>query len=234
VGSPNQPPVADANNPYLAAAGSELVLDGTGSYDPDGGPLPLTYAWELGDGNTGVGATPTHIYAAAGIYDVCLTVDDGAAQDTACVEAVIYDPSAGFVTGAGRIYSQAGAYTSDPALEGDAHFAFVSRYKKGASVPEGQTSFKFRTADLIFESSSYDWLVVTGSDSAKFKGSGTINGVGDYKFMLWAGDGEPDTFRIKIWEASSEAVVYDNGCDSCKAQDTGISSGNIIVHGVKK
>jgi hypothetical protein len=234
---PNQPPVADANNPFLAAAGSELVLNGTGSYDPDGGPLPLTYAWELGDGNTGVGATPTHTYAAAGIYDVCLTVDDGAAQDTACVQAVIYDPSAGFVTGAGWIFSPPGAYVPEPDLYGDAHFAFVSRYKKGEKVPSGQTTFKFNAADLKFQSTSYEWLVVTGANDAKFKGSGTINGEGSYKFMVWAGDGVPDTFRIKIWyeEANTEILVFDsNDCDGCKAQDTGISSGNIIIHGAKK
>jgi hypothetical protein len=31
--------------------------------------------------------------------------------------------------------------------------------------------------------------------------------------MLWAGDGAPDTFRVKIWseDAGVETVVYDNG-----------------------
>jgi hypothetical protein len=232
--NPNQPPVADANNPYLAAAGSELVLDGTGSYDPDGDPL--TYAWTFGDGGTGTGATPSYIYTAAGVYDVCLTVSDGSLDDTECVEAVIYDPSAGFVTGAGWIYSPPGAYAYAPDAEGNAHFAFVSRYKKGEKVPSGQTSFKFNTADLKFESTSYEWLVVTGANDAKFKGAGTINGEGDYRFMVWAGDGTPDTFRIKIWyeEAGTEIPVYDNVCESCRAQDTGISGGNIIVHGDKK
>ena len=76
------------------------------------------------------------------------------------------------------------------------------------------------------------WLVVTGSDYARFKGSGTINGEYDssgkpYKFMLWAGDGELDTFRIRIWEEDdlgNEADVYDNGMDQP------IGGGNIVVH----
>lgn len=38
-----------------------------------------------------------------------------------------------------------------------------------------------------------------GGTNAQFRGSRTINGPGDCKFMLWAGDGDPDTFRIKIW-----------------------------------
>ncbi len=80
---------------------------------------------------------------------------------------------------------------------------------------------------MNFHSSSYDWLVVTGSDYAKFKGAGTINGSGDYKFMLWAGDKEPDTFRIKIWEeddAGNETVIYDNGSDQ------EIGGGSIVIH----
>lgn len=122
---------------------------------------------------------------------------------------------------------------SDPV--GKATFGFVSKYKKGAETPEGNTEFVFHAADINFHSTSYDWLVVTGSDYAKFKGSGTINGEvapnGDaYKFKLWAGDGEADTFRIKIWweENDTEHVIYDNGMDQP------IAGGNIVVHTAKK
>ena len=91
---------------------------------------------------------------------------------------------------------------------------------------------QFRTADLNFHSSSYDWLVVTGSDYARFKGTGAINGEGEYKFMIWAGDGTDengsDTFRIRIWaedEATGvETVVYDNGFDQI------IGGGSIVIH----
>ena len=77
---PNLPPVADPNGPYLVAANSPITFDGTGSSDPDGDPL--SYDWEFGDGMTGTGATPSHPYADAGIYDVCLTVtDDGGKTD---------------------------------------------------------------------------------------------------------------------------------------------------------
>jgi hypothetical protein len=106
----------------------------------------------------------------------------------------------------------------------------VSKYKKGASVPDGNTEFQFHAAGLNFHSSSYDWLVVTGSNYAMFKGTGTINGEGAYKFMIWAGDDEPDTFRIKIWEEDSggETVIYDNGTDQA------ISGGSIVIHTKKK
>ena len=110
---------------------------------------------------------------------------------------------------------------------GRASFGFVAKYKKGASVPDGQTEFVFKAGDLNFHSSSYDWLVVTGSNFAKFKGIGTINGEGEYKFQLWAGDNDPDTFRIKIWEGGEDAV-YDNGMNQP------IGGGNIVIHTSKK
>ena len=114
---------------------------------------------------------------------------------------------------------------------GKANFGFVSKYKKGASVPTGNTEFVFKAADLNFHSDNYQWLVVSGSDYARFKGTGTINGEGDYKFMLWAGDDEPDTFRIKIWEEDeydTETVIYDNGMDQA------IAGGSIVIHTKKK
>ncbi|MGR3319474.1 MAG: hypothetical protein ACUZ8O_13480 [Candidatus Anammoxibacter sp.] len=127
--------------------------------------------------------------------------------------------------------SPAGAYAADPLAAGKANFGFVSKYKKGAAVPTGQSEFNFKNGDLDFHSSEYDWLVVTGNNYAKYKGTGTINGVGAYKFMIWAGDntdvGKPDTFRIKIWEEDAlgdETVTYDNGTDQA------IGGGNIVVH----
>jgi hypothetical protein len=224
---PEAPPVADAGGPYLGAVGTDILFDGTGSSDPDSDPL--TYAWDFGDSGTGTGATPTYSYAATGIYDVCLTVNDGTVDsDPACTIAVIYDPSAGFVTGGGWIYSEPGYYASDETLEGKATFGFVSKYKKGATLPTGNTEFQFKAGDLNFHSSSYEWLVVTGSDYARFKGTGTINGSGEYKFMLWAGDSTPDTFRIRIWledeVTGAETDVYDNGFDQT------IGGGSIVIH----
>ncbi len=65
-------------------------------------------------------------------------------------------------------------------------------------MPDGKTEFQFKAGDLNFHSSSYEWLVVAGN-KAQFKGEGTINGQGSYKFKIWADDDNPDTFRIQIW-----------------------------------
>ena len=75
IGPPNNPPVANANGPYTGTEDVALTFDGSGSYDPDGDPL--TYAWDFGDGSTGTGVNPTHVYTAGGTYTVTLVVNDG-------------------------------------------------------------------------------------------------------------------------------------------------------------
>jgi PKD repeat protein len=226
--APNEPPVSDPNGPYLGAVDAAISFNGEASSDPDEDALRFDWNWGDGTSSGDTGATPTHSYEAAGIYDVCLTTTDPYGEsDTVCTYVVVYDPAGGFVTGGGWLDSPEGAYASDPSLTGRAGFGFVSTYKKGAGVPTGNTEFQFQAADLTFHSSSYEWLVVTGDDYAKFKGVGTVNGMGEYKFQLWAGDREADTFRIKIWtenELGVETVVYDNGMDQA------IGGGSIVVH----
>lgn len=163
-----------------------------------------------------------------GIYDVCVNGTDVIPNtgDAECTMLVVYDPSAGFVTGGGWIDSPAGAYKPDESLAGKANFGFVSKYKKGATVPDGNTEFQFKVGNLNFHSTSYDWLVVNKAGmNAQFKGTGTINGSGNYGFMIWATDNAPDTFRISIWNKDAgDATVYDNGVDQA------IGGGSIVVH----
>jgi CSLREA domain-containing protein len=180
----------------------------------------------------------SHTYSAPGVYAVGVTVtDDDGGTGSASVLVVVYDPSGGFVTGGGWIDSPAGAYKPDATLTGHATFGFVSKYKKGATTPDGNTEFQFTAGNLSFHSSSYDWLVVSkGGGRAQFKGTGTINGSGSYGFMLWATDGSPDAFRIQIWDKNDgDAVVYDNGTDA-DGNDTSfatgqpLAGGSIVVH----
>lgn len=153
-----------------------------------------------------------HTYAAAGVYTVAISVADKV--NTAPVSqifqyVVVYDPNGGFVTGGGWINSPAGAYVRDPSLSGKATFGFVSKYQKGANAPTGNTQFQFREGSFDFKSTTYQWLVISGS-RAQFKGTGTVNGAGDYGFLLTATDGQPDQFRIKITDRVTGQLVYDN------------------------
>jgi hypothetical protein len=205
--------------------------------------------WNWGDGtsdtlDSAVGSAAIgHVYATPGVYTVMVTVtdDDGGSDSRAFEYIVVFDQEGGFITGGGWINSPVGAYVSEPELTGKANFGFVSKYKKGATVPTGNTEFQFKAGDLNFRSDSYDWLVVAGA-KAMFKGVGTINGSGNYGFMLSAIDAaqtpstDTDLFRIKIWDkGNGDAVVYDNqlGAGDDTDPTTAIGGGNIIVHKAK-
>lgn len=214
----NEAPTAVAGGPYLVAVSQQVAFDGSGSSDPDGDSL--TETWTV-DGGTVSGNVFT-AGSVPGIYDVELVVNDGTVDSLpATTMVVIYDPSGGFVTGGGWIDSPAGAYKTDESLTGKATFGFVAKYKKGTTVPDGNTEFQFKAGDLNFKSTSYEWLVVAGS-AAQFKGEGTINGQGSYSFRIWADDGATDTFRIQIWGDSG--IVYDNGSQQS------LGGGSIKIH----
>jgi hypothetical protein len=150
---------------------------------------------------------------------------------------VVYDPEAGFVTGDGWIDSPAGAYTASPALAGKATFKFASEYRKGAKTPTGQTEFIFHDAEMIFKSVSYDWLVVS-ENRAQLKGTGTINGSGNYDFRVTVVDEQGEggyrikKFRIKIWDKTTGRVIYDNdfGYPDEILPTMEISGGSIEIH----
>ncbi|MBX3744936.1 MAG: PKD domain-containing protein [Verrucomicrobiae bacterium] len=203
-----------------------------------------SFAWGDGTLDPGLDASATtvaasHIYASPGVYRVTVTAENACGDvDIAVHEfVVIYDPEGGFVTGGGWITSPAGAYAANPALTGKANFGFVAKYQQGANVPTGNTEFQFKAGNLNFKSTSYDWLVVAGA-KAKFKGSGKINGVGDYAFQLTATDGQAndgggtDKFRIKITSKSGGGVIYDNqpGDSDTADANTALGGGSIVVH----
>jgi PKD repeat protein len=189
--------------------------------------------------------TGNHSYNEAGIYTVILTVRNSDAYWAESIHrfVVVYDPTGGFVTGGGWINSPPEACPSFCGeATGKADFGFVSKYKRGAHAPVGGTEFEFEAGDLYFQSDSYEWLVVAGH-RAQFKGVGTINGVGNYGFMISAIDEkltpstDVDLFRIKIWDKDlGDSVVYDNemGAGDDADPTTAIGGGSIVVHKPKK
>lgn len=207
-----------------------------------------TGSWDWGDGNSSAATidqgtytmTGSHAYSLPGVYTITATVvdKDGASAQSTYQYVVVYDPSAGYVTGAGWIDSPAGAYAADASLSGRATFGFNSRYQKGASTPDGQTQFHLAAAGFRFQSTGYEWLVIAGA-KALYKGSGEINNAGNYGFMLTAvdgavsGGGGEDKFRIKIWDKDNgDAIVYDNqmGLADDEQPATMLGGGNIVIH----
>jgi hypothetical protein len=227
---------------------------------PAGGPFVNCTYWTIDSvkvpgsvNETAHTATATYTFTATGVYLITLTVYDddrgfGSANtvngSTAMI--VIYDPNGGFVTGGGYVQSPVNAAPAYPTMVGKANYGFVAKYQKNQTLPQGETEFQFKPANINFHSSSLDWLVVTvlspTTMKAQYQGSGTNNGVGNYKFLVTVIDGgSTDYFRIKIWD--STGVLYDNmgagtpGNPTAAPESTNPTGagalgagGNIVVH----
>ena len=256
IASGTCPPVATSTAATLSV-GNPTAL---GSFTPLAGPVligtsvkmtigftgsaPGTAVWNWNDGTTSNGMignstiTGNHVYATPGVYTPTLTVNSCGGSASASYEyVVIYDPNGGFITGSGWFNSPAGAYRPQPSLEGRVNFGFVSKYKKGTTVPNGRTEFLYRMGNLSFNSTAYEWLVISGA-KGQYKGSGTINGTGNYGFILTAIDGgkRPDRLRMKIWNKANNALVYDNqfGAGDTADPTTVINGGSIMIKAPSK
>lgn len=78
----NEPPVCDAGGPYYGDSGAPVQFDGSASFDPDG--EIVSYEWDFGDGQSGTGVSPTHIYNSDGEYTVTLCVTDNQGETRCC------------------------------------------------------------------------------------------------------------------------------------------------------
>jgi predicted outer membrane repeat protein len=94
----NQPPIANAGpdqNVTIPHDGDPntntiaVTLDGSASYDPEGGPL--TYAWDDGQGDTATGSQPT-LNLKAGTYAFTLTVTDNGSLTSTDTVTIVVNP----------------------------------------------------------------------------------------------------------------------------------------------
>lgn len=180
----NQAPVANTGGPYSGLKNQAIIFDGLASSDPDGDAL--TYSWNFGDGKTGSGITPSHVYYSGGTYTVTLQVSDGniaSAPVSTTVTVVNQAP----VANAGGPYSGwkndnitiSGALSSDP--DGDS-----LQYK---------WSFN----------NSY-----STSPTASFRSSTS----GTFTIQLWVNDGEVDSAPVSTTvTVSNRPPLADAGPD---------------------
>ncbi len=237
--TPNPAPLGTAVSlsTFISDIGRGGSVIASADYSTDSGAtwLPLTGAF-----GSALELTATaSLTLPVGVHSICVRAQD-ARQNTATecgTLLAVYNPAGGFVTGGGWINSPVGAFPASPTLSDKANFGFSSKYENGANVPTGDTQFRFHAAGMQFKSTSYEWLTVAGA-RAQFKGIGTINGTGDYAFLLTAidsqinGGGNADRFRIKIWDRQSGIVIYDNqiGKDEYGSDATELGGGSIIIH----
>lgn len=205
------------------------------AFDDPGALDTHTVQWNWGDGT--VSTTPVtaghsqsaeHVYAGAGMYTITAKVadDDGGVSVEQAIDGyvVVYDPDAGFVTGAAKL-----------AESSNELFHFEERYLQDDIVPTGNTALAVKSTGLDFRSESFDWLVVSGQ-KATWKGTGTLNGVTGHTFLASAIDGSvegastADRFRIQISDPTG-VVVFDNGAGPDTADPVATIKGQIQING---
>jgi DNA/RNA endonuclease G (NUC1) len=176
VESGTRAPVANAGGSYTVLEGSSLVLDGSKSSDPDGDAL--TYAWDFGDGSTGTGVNPTHVYADNGMYTVTLTVSDPfGVKNTATTSTVVVNvaPTVNSFSGQtgyqGETYSGTSGF-SDPGA--DTWIATVDYGDGSGATPLTLTGKTFQLSH-VYRSPGTFTVTVTVTD--KDGGSGTRTAV---------------------------------------------------------
>jgi hypothetical protein len=213
------PVISAVSGPASALALSSATATINVTYSDAGSADTHTAVFTWGDNTTsnascsGGTCSASHTFSATGVYDVLVTVtdDDGGSASGDFQYVVVYNPNGGFATGSGWI-SQPG---------GKATFNFSSKYQKNVLLPQGSTSFQ--VGGFTFTSTASEWLVVSGN-KAQLKGTGTIaNMSGTFGFLVTATDG-PDAFGIKVWNTSTNTVVYDSGTPQV------LGGGNIQVH----
>ncbi|GIV96799.1 MAG: hypothetical protein KatS3mg057_1456 [Herpetosiphonaceae bacterium] len=148
----------------------------------------------------------------------------------------VSDPSGGWVQGKGTVSSPAGALASDPAATGLVRFSFAARYRRASALPSDKTEILFSAGNLHFQSTSYRWLVASGS-RAQYQGTGTVNGAETYGFLLSLVDGQRsgsrvDLMRIQIWQQGTGNVVYDTqpGAPVDAAPTIALTTGRMAIH----
>ncbi len=134
VRAANRVPTAYAGGPYRGEVSRPVVFDAAASADPDGDAL--TFAWAFGDGGVATGASPSHVYAASGIFQVTVTVTDPRGGSAAASSQVTVTPANATPTAEAN-----GPYAQEVGFP----IAFTSA---GSSDPDGDVlTFTWRFGD---------------------------------------------------------------------------------------
>ena len=187
--------------------------------------------WTWGDGASAAGTVSQaagsgsvsgqYAYRKSGIYTVRLNILDSGGQGTSVERKLtVCGCSSGAVAGEGAFLSPQGASARDTKGGGVARFAFLSeatgtRARQGTAL--GASEVHFNTGKLNFRSTAVDSVTVDGK-RVRYSGSGSVNGVGGYRFTLTALAGAgtaKDRVHMRITHADAhskaEVVDYDNG-----------------------
>jgi PKD repeat protein len=218
---PNNPPVAIAV--VATIDGLSVAFDGSHSYDLDGNRIISSYDWDYGDGNTGTGIYPNHVYSSAGNFTATLTVtDDEGGTGTDTVAITVADPPPTLPSEADHLAS--GEIAGAGTVSGD----YTMTWADGAgfqSITEKVSGGK--------RNKRYSYLAHTWQFSVTAGASVTV-----YANAWSGGSADGDSFRFE-WSTSASngfqtLFTVNSSTESTSTQsvvidDTGTLSGPVYI-----
>ncbi len=177
VGAAPSPPTAAPGGPYTGNEGATVTFNGAGSTDPQGSPL--THTWTFGDGATGTGPTPAHVYADNGSYAVTLIVTDalGLSSSAATTTATIANVAPAVTLPVNQVATAGIGYTlsatfSDAGVN-DAPWAYTIDWGDGSAQTTGSATSQSAAiaASHSYAAGGTDTMRVTVTDKDGGAGS---------------------------------------------------------------
>lgn len=237
-------------NPSLvtinAPSGSVLVntyISASAGFTDPGILDTYTAVWDWGDGNTttetatessstGSGyISSSHAYATTGVYSITFTVTDkDGGQGTSTFQYIsVYDANTSFA--GGRSFDNPSQASTS--ATGKVTFGISSKYSNNNALT-GSFKMDFKAANISFDSTILQSLA-TSNGKAYLKGTGNMNGLSGYSFLVTAIDGSitggQDLIRLQIKDNAGN-IIYDTQPGDGDTTDpiTQVTTGNIRIH----
>jgi PKD repeat protein len=168
-GTGNALPIADAGGPYTDVEGQSIMLDGSGSSDPNG--TIISYEWDINNDGTfeysSATTTRSHTYAQNGQYAVKLRVtDDIGATDEIMTTANVSDtsPTADFTSSPTTVPANKPVYFTDNSTAYDLPLIFDWDFDNNGAIDSSvQHPFYIYNVQGTYSVK----LTVTDSDSSQ-------------------------------------------------------------------
>lgn len=158
---------------------------------------PSTYAWDFGDGQTGVGVTTSHAYAAAGNYVVRLTITKPGIGAGCFLGTCISDVTKSVVVGNG---------TSTPTLSNEFTANVTCAPQFGFEQCQAETNKSVTLTASAADATSYTWDFGDGTTGTGRTVNKTWTTPNSYAVNLVVSNGQSTLQKTKIFVVSGAAA----------------------------
>jgi uncharacterized Zn-binding protein involved in type VI secretion len=193
---PNVVPTANAGQDRSIRIGNTIQVDGSGSADSDSGPQALQYAWTIVSKPAGSAVTNASIANAGaaqaslvpdvyGVYELALTVNDGAATSSDTVSVAVNATQ----TATGSAFYMHSGFQEKLDVSVTAN--------NGVATAGSSLKYYYVRTRTDLQSTAITSITVQGN-TATIAGNATMNGAAGYKFVAVVTGAATDAFGITI------------------------------------